>query len=246
MMSSLTALTREWLRLVATATSSAGHEICPAVATITVTPNDDYETDACRQELDCLLTQSEYGSIDTVAGTIFPYFLWNPNASRQQLFERYFQILPRIRKHNRLGVYFERLISYPGDKNQRGFNQLEHIINTYRPGRRRSALQASIVDPLKDLSTDAPYLGFPCMNHVGFLPNTRTQTLTVVAYYPMQYLYRRAYGNYLGLIRLGTFMGHEMGFTCDKVVCMAGVAKIEENGRELKNLTAKYCNSVSE
>lgn len=239
-MTTLTTLSTEWLRLLKKTLDTSGHETCPAVLKVAIRPDEDYFGDPCRGDLDTLLEQRKYGSIDTVAGTIFPYYLWNPEGPRQQLYERYFRILPRIRKHNKLGVYFERLISYPGAKDQRGFNQLEHIITTYRKGRRRSALQASILDPVKDLSSEAWFREFPCMNQVGFLPNTHDGSLTVVAYYPMQYLFRRAYGNYLGLIRLGSFMAHEMGFTCTTLVCVAGIAKIEERSRELKALVHKY------
>ena len=131
---------------------------------------------------------------------------------------------------NKRGVYFERLISYPGLKEQRGFNQLDHIITTYDHGNhRRSALQGSIVDPVRDLNNDSPVLGFPCMNQVGFLPDPVNKKLTVTAYYPMQYLFRRAYGNYVGLVRLGRFMAHEMGFECDKIICVASVGKVEDH-----------------
>jgi hypothetical protein len=45
----------------------------------------------------------------------------------------------------------------------------------------------------------------------------------------MQYMFRRAYGNYLGLVRLGRFMAHEMGFHCDRVICVASVGKVERH-----------------
>lgn len=234
-------LSSEWLRLVSVALNSRGREVCPAVATVQCASDDDYGDDALRQDLDQLLDDCSFAKTDTVASTIFPHFLWNPNSPRERLRERYFKILPRIRKQNPRGTYFERLVSYPGTKDKRGFNQLDHIIATYKGGNhRRSALQASLVVPERDLDTNAPVLGFPCLHQVGFLPNSKTKKLVVVAYYPMQYLLERAYGNYLGLIRLGKFVAAEMEFECDKLICMAGVAKLEGHVPAVKKLLTKY------
>jgi hypothetical protein len=230
MMKDVTSLSAVWLELGMMCLNSSRHELSPAVAVIPVDPDDAYDNDPCRRELDNILDQFGYGTTDTVATTIFPYYLWNPKAPRTELFDRYFRLLPRIRKLNRRGVYFERLISYPGIKDQRGFNQLDHIITTYaHNNHRRSALQGSVIDPVQDLNNDSPLLGFPCMNQVGFLPDPARHTLTVTAYYPMQYMFRRAYGNYLGLVRLGRFMAHEMGFQCDRLICVASVGKVERH-----------------
>ncbi len=233
-----------WLRLVAHALATPGHEILPAVATIECHSLESIEQDSFRLEMDRLLNECRYGSTETVASTIFPSSLWNRKARREDLFDRYFALLPIIRKHNPRGVYFERLMSYPGSKGIRGFNQLEHVIRTYAGGNhRRSALQASIVDPRKDLTSNARVLGFPCLHQVGFLPDAETGTMSIVAYYPMQYLVRRAYGNYLGLIRLGHFMAHEMGFTCNQLVCIAGVGVIEKHTSQVRRLVQLYSES---
>lgn len=240
-MKAVSCLSTEWLRLGMMCLGSPHHEVSPAVAVIPVEPNQAYNDDPCRRDLDGILDEFGYGSTDTVATTIFPHYLWNPKAPRSELFERYFRLLPRIRKVNKRGVYFERLISYPGVKGQRGFNQLDHIISTYAHGNhRRSALQGSVIDPVQDLNNDSPVLGFPCMNQVGFLPDPVNKKLTVTAYYPMQYLFRRAYGNYLGLMRLGCFMAHEMGFQCDKVICVASVGKVEGHADQLRKLHSAY------
>ena len=36
-----------------------------------------------------------------------------------------------------------------------------------------------------------------------------------------QYMFERAYGNYLGLCNLGRFMAHEMGLKLDSMTCIA-------------------------
>ena len=40
-------------------------------------------------------------------------------------------------------------------------------------------------------------------------------------------VFDKAYGNYLGLARLGVFMAHEMGMSMAQLNVMVGVAKLE-------------------
>ena len=112
-------------------------------------------------------------SCNEVANTIFPDSLWNPRADRQQLYQRYRRIMPRVLRdrRNRYGVYFQRLIAYGHDDTYNGgVNQLEHVIQTWHGGNhRRSALQAAIFDPTKD-HTNQRMRGFPCLQQVAFAP----------------------------------------------------------------------------
>jgi hypothetical protein len=71
------------------------------------------------------------------------------------------------------------------------------------------------------------------MHQVAFLPNTAAHSLQVVGFYPMQYLYERAYGNYLGLIRLGQFMAKEMNLQLEAMSCVSIVAKMEVSKGEI-------------
>jgi hypothetical protein len=129
------------------------------------------------------------------------------------------------------------MIAYPSPGPD-AFNQLDQVIGTYLDGnRRRSALQASVIVPQVDLN-GARRLGFPCMHHVAFLANNRRRTLRIVGFYPMQYLYERAYGNYLGLIRLGQFMAREMTLELDSMSCVSVVAKMEVSQQVVAALLA--------
>ena len=123
------------------------------------------------------------------------------------------------------GVYFQRLIAFGQDANyESGVNQLEHIIQTWHGGNhRRSALQAVIFDPRKD-HTNQRMRGFPCLQQVAFAPKG-PDGLTVTGFYATQYIFERAYGNYLGLCRLGRFMAQEMGRQLTQVTCVASPAK---------------------
>lgn len=180
-----------------------------------------------RLELDKLLRVRGHRTIETVASTIFPSSLWNPSAPRADLFDRYARIVPKVRKvrANIHGTYFERMVAGgpPGKE-----NQLDFAINTFmrRNGVRRSVLQVGIFDPHKDHSASA-LRGFPCLQHVTFAPTV--DGLFLNAFYATQYMIERAYGNYLGLCRLGQFLGHELGMPLARVTTFIGLA--ERDGR---------------
>jgi hypothetical protein len=222
----------------------SGKKISPLVVSITGfndgIPNEDQEI---RQSLDKCLADAGDQEIHTVANTIFPESLWKRSQyQRHEFFERYLKFLPRAKaiKHckrkNSRGLYFERLIAFGSDE-QPKVNQLEYIIDQYqtRPQVRKSMFQASIFDPREDHIPDY-YLPFPCLQHVSFVP--QGETLTMNAFYATQQLLNKAYGNYLGLCRLGNFMAHEMGLTFSRMNCFVGVAKLEHIGKE-KNISKK-------
>jgi hypothetical protein len=75
--------------------------------------------------------------------------------------------------------------------------------------------------------------GFPCMQQVAFAPDGDQGTLSVSAFYASQYLFKRAYGNYLGLCRLGRFVAHEMGLRLERVTCYVGFAHLDDTPGKL-------------
>ena len=196
------------------------------------------EAPSIRETLDRALETEGKGLCHTVANTIFPQTMWNPEAGREELFERYLKIFPRLRKRkgNKYGLYFQRLIAFGCDNNgEGGFNQLDHILTTWKRGNhRRTALQASLFDPLKD-HTHQRQRGFPCLQQVSFASSGQ-DGLVVTGFYATQYMFERAYGNYLGLCRLGQFMAHEMGLRLDRMTCIATPAKREGTKSELEQL----------
>ena len=217
-----------WAKAIKTVTTKPKTEFAPLIVAMTgfAPDGNPEESGAIRQLLDGLLEADGKQTIETVAGTIFPYSMWNPRADRSQLFDRYTKILPRLRtasSKNKYGIYFERMIS-GGPKNHT--NQLDFVISAQqsRDGVRRSMFQIGIFHPREDLTT-AAQRGFPCLQHVTFAPMGKT--LSVNAFYATQYMFERAYGNYLGICRLGQFVAHGMKLTLDRVTCYTGIAICE-------------------
>jgi hypothetical protein len=92
-------------------------------------------------------------------------------------------------------------------------------------------------DPPKDHSR-APVRGFPCLQQASVTHDGRGR-IAVNAYYPTQYIFDRAYGNYLGLCHLGAFLAHETGLEFTRLNCFVGRP-------ELGNVTKTQIRSLVE
>jgi len=198
-------------------------------SSIQVRPERPLEKRIIRDVLDQALLDKDLFLTRTTSSTIFPP-IWNPNKPRMLLYQRYLNVFPKLKKlssWNYNGMYFERLINYCSKQNEGNYhvNQLEHIINTFKEGNhRQTALQATIFDPSKD-HTDQRRRGFPCLQHVIFSQDKKDH-LAITGIYSKQFIFDRAYGNYLGLYNLGIFMAHEMGLSLSSVNCYACHAEL--------------------
>ena len=132
---------------------------------------------------------------------------------------------------------------------QQGGNQIEFIINACKPKAMRMALQASVYDPVRD-QTDARQ-GFPCLQHIAFVPDFTRQTLSLNAFYAMQLLFVKAYGNWLGLMQLGAFVASQTNLRFERLNCFTGIQKLSSDkrphpGELLERLTDLAGNCIGE
>jgi thymidylate synthase len=204
------------------------------VVSVTAFDDDGYprEDTTIRRILDDGLAERKLPSVDTVSNTIIRHRLAERARTRDELYQRYLAMLPRLKKvpQNRHGIYFERLIRFydrpdldPDDQLRN--NQVEHAIQTLlRGGRRASALQLSIFDPSRDLTFSARR-GFPCLQHIVFDP-CGGSGLSLTAFYATQDVLTRAYGNFLGLCRLGRYVALEAGIPFQRMTCVAAAARL--------------------
>jgi len=240
-----------WARAFLAAISPR-RELVPLVVRVTkLDERSSWEDPVIRNLLDDALQRRGKQSCNTVANTIFPESLWNPESDRRQLYERYSRIWPRIKKckKNKYGVYFERLIAYglrgENSSSSDRCNQLDQILDVYKKGFRRTVLQASIFDPSRD-HRRRRYLHFPCLQHVTFAPFGEDKDMAVNGFYAMQYLFERAYGNYLGLCRLGRFVAHELGLQLSQMTCTVGIGQLEVPNCALEVLPDKLRRRLNE
>jgi hypothetical protein len=255
-----TNLSQAWAELFLRVISSGSTKASTVLLTLTdFSDGEAIENLAIREALDDCLSALGKPSIHTVANTIFPVNLWmRVGCDRHELYEKYLGNFSRIKslgcQKNDRGTYFQRLIAFGGDirkgkrLDQCNGNQLEHIISGYLHSKMRyTMLQASIFDPHRD-HTISPRLGFPCLQHLQFVPDQQEKTLTVNAYYATQQILEKAYGNYLGICRLGGFMAREMKLSLNQVNFFIGIAKLDtvlKKSKEIVGLKEKLQKAVS-
>jgi thymidylate synthase len=222
-------LSEAWVSALDKIVNTGGLEITPLIITLT----DFRELPPIRKILDADLVKHKLPCIDTVSETIFPESLYEyVKYNRDELYRTYKKNLPRIKKidsSNGNGTYFERLIAFDSDKK---INQLEIIVSSLRDNvnKRRSKLQAAIFDPTKD-HTNKPFQGFPCLQHVTFY-KSENGGLILNSFYAIQYLYRRAYGNWLGLINLGKFVARETRLEFERFNCFIAIEHLDHLGKQ--------------
>jgi hypothetical protein len=181
-----TNLSLAWGRVLLRILDRPGISVSPLVVSITgFAGGEPREDPAIRAALDAFLEEEGEQKIHTVANTIFPSSVWRlAKNDRQEFYRMYLEDgFPSYKEicstKNGRGLYFERLIGFgAGPKDG---NQLEYIITEFngRPGVRRSMFQAAIFDPGRD-HVRAAQLGFPCLQHVSFVPDERGLTLNVL------------------------------------------------------------------
>ncbi len=220
-------LSEAWVGAITALAAPGVRDITPLIVNISEFDSDiPSESGAVRTTLDLALAKnSKLCVCETTANTIFPLSFWMRyrSAGRDEFFRRYLaDVLPRLKardRRNAKGTYFERFISYSGR------NQLEHVLSSWNGGNhRRSALQAVTFDPASD-HTNQPFMGFPCLDYVAFA-HDEAGRLSMTALYAQQYIFDRAYGNYLGLCRLGRFMAEQMGLRFAQLTCIASCAQL--------------------
>ncbi len=230
-----TSLSNAWCKILEYIIKNSGNEITSLLLSLT----NFEESSKMRKVLNSSLKNNKMASVETVSETIFPdslYKLYGQN--RAKFYQGYLENLPRLKKidtSNSHGTYFGRLIAYDGSRKK--INQLELIISSLKINniKRRSKLQASIFDPEKD-HTEGAFQGFPCLQHVTFY-KSKNGGLILNSFYAIQYLYRRAYGNWLGLINLGKFVANETGLKFERFNCYIGVEHLDKLTKEqAKNL----------
>lgn len=230
-----TNLSYAWAKAFLEVFSRPKISLCPLCISLDgFTNNTPVEIPEIRRALDASLSnhpQPPKYSVAVTAATIFPkrgQFKTDFH-SRNEMYQWYLEkLLPRLKKRdprNSHGTYFERMIAFEGARHKeiKQVNQLELIIKDWTRPRakikrpRHSALQVSCFDPVKD-QTGQSVRGFPCLQQVSFGYDD-SEGLSISAYYPTQYIYDRAYGNYLGLCQLGAFMAGALGLSLARFNC---------------------------
>lgn len=221
------------------------------------------ENDMVRATVDAFIDERRRAgkriwSVGTVANTMFPSAFYRPGRddARARLYELHAKAQRMQQRLPDPENYFNRLVSYPAP-GDRPLNQLEYIVERLvkqrkprkRGGPLSSAYEVGISAPNGgDLRVQAPgqdrkLMSFPCLSHISFTLDG--DTLNLAALYRNQYFVTRAYGNYLGLVRIGDFVAREVGIDLGEVLCVAthadaqfndlGKGRVEQLARTLRS-----------
>ena len=188
------------------------------------------EVPGIRSAVDAFAVSQGVKDSENVAFTIFPQrYLDLAGGDRKALYDLYIESFQRIQtfnpRNNKRGSYFQRLIDFEGQG--QGPNQLEWMIQEFHAfpkSRRSSKFQATTFDPVRDHKSDK-FLEFPCLQQVSFTFDG--DGLHLNAFYATQQIARKAYGNYLGLSRLGAFMAREMKLRFEQLNVFVGAAQMD-------------------
>lgn len=211
----------------------------------------------------CLKHDGEdYQSVEMVAFTLFPERTWQLSGDDRAEFYR--EAMRNLRTFaaweptkNRGGMYHGRLFGFGVDHKtgcSLGYkaakametadgNQVEHIIRQLTKSVERGKsvprmqLQAATFDPMRDLTTSGQP-SFPCLQHIAFNTDINNGNLELSAFYATQQLYVKAYGNWLGLCRLGAFIAEQSGLKLTRFTCFAGVQKMDKSPKSGPKLNA--------
>jgi len=229
-------LSLAWGKAFLTAMESSQTNPGPMVVSVTAFENNLPVQDArIAGKLDEFLAAHRKNPCSVSAMIIFPYQQWvrraRPDCGEfsRWCIERFIPRLKARNPRNKKGLYFGRMMDFRGGapEGATGKNQLQHLIDWWNHQRQqrqnrpsRSRMQVACFDPFIDHNRECrPY--FPCLQQVAFSYDGN-DGLTVNAFYPTQYLFDRAYGNYLGLCHLGAFMAHHMDLTLVRFNCFVG------------------------
>lgn len=225
----------------------------------------DAEDQTIRETLDAFVEERRQSGkrvwpTSTVANTMFPsaFYRRDRDDARERLYALHAKA-QRIQERMRDSEnYFNRLVAYPTAEGET-FNQLEYIVDrlvTQRKPRKRggplaSAYEIGLTIPGGDLRVQAPgqdrkTMGFPCLSQISLTLDG--DVLNLAAMYRNQYFVTRAYGNYLGLARIGDFIATEVGVELGEVMCVAthadvqfgdiGAGRVQQLARTLRGITA--------
>ena len=171
-----------------------------------------------------------------VAHTIFPYHFYKNNISRADLYKVYWRYFSYTRKleHSGWGTYFERMIRFQGNK-QEPFDQLGSIIDNLNNRKVVRGHCNVIVIPYS--SDQNKTMGQPCLNYISVQVEkdiNNQKIINLLAIYRNHDFYQRAYGNYLGLIKLLHYIANETNSKIGKLTCFSSHAFLE--GKNKKQL----------
>ncbi len=215
-------ISEAWLSTVRAVASTTTHQAVHVTTRIA----QGHENPAIRAACDQLLTSNRKPPAERVANTLFPKGAAARHPKPEDLAAHYREVLfPRIKRFpkNNSGTYFGRLVERIGDED----DQLTAITKKLRSAAGAgqtygSRYELNIYDHHRDQNRTR---GFPCLSFVSL--HLKAGQLHACAHYRNHRLIERAYGNYLGVMRLQTYLASAVDVRPGELLIVAGHAEID-------------------
>jgi len=181
--------------------------------------------------IDELAKELELKSTMENANAIWPSFFARPKRRSAEVFsdiERY--AIPGIKTacSNRHDSYVERLVAWRSADSGTPVPQLQNVLARMKkevknPAPKSSSYEVSIFSP----GLDSGYMSFPCLSHLSFKYDRRSNCLHLTALYRNHTYLSHAYGNSVGLGRLMQFVCRETDVCSGELISISTHADAE-------------------
>jgi hypothetical protein len=203
-----------------------------------MTPNDFLVHD----QVDQFLRSYDEEPVTTVAGTIFPANHYMRDGVKG-VYESFPATFPRI-KGRSWGTYAMRMMQKEG-KNET-VRPLKFLVEKMKANLKlmRGAYEINLVAdesfemPIYQVEKDKKKLrGQPCLSHLSFKVY-HDGTLTLCGIYRSHFYISKAFGNFIGLAQLQSFVAAETGLAVGPLICYSTHARIDTNPWNLTEIRA--------
>lgn len=175
------------------------------------------------KKLEKFYSKKHYLPLKHVIYTIFPYKIY-ADYGYPKIFDKYSRFYRSVKTS--WGTYFYRMINWTTSGNGKGKNQLKEIIEDIKKRKylNKACYTIYIGSPFFQYSRP---LGAPCLHYITLQIDSKTKTLNMFALYRNHDLVKKAYGNYVGLGYLLSFISHETNLKVGILTCLSSHAYIE-------------------
>ncbi len=229
-------LSEGWLDAVRLVFGVSSKKIVHLVVRITEPNVEDVAVrDAAQQLIDSWNashrnTSREMEHIETTRNTIFPASFARRTNGPDDLASYYRQRLTKDGllgfTHNARGTYFGRIVAYPRGDGEQTADQLSDTVRKLRAElSHRSSKSSRYEISIYNERLDRSPMSFPCLAHLSM--HLHDRRLHLQAVYRNEYLVGRAYGNFLGLAQLQSYVAGAVGLNVGELMITAGHAELD-------------------
>lgn len=248
-------LSEGWLDAVETLNRASRGKVVHLIVRIADPTREDEQIRAAAQQLidewnATHPSSKHFWDVETTRNTIFP-FAWaqrhpEPVDLAVHYLAHYHSDALRGFISNSRGTYFGRIVAYPRGEGEAPSDQLTDTVRKLRaelaaptedkPGggsNKSSRYEINIYNERRDTNP----MGFPCLAHISVHLHERRVHMQAV--YRNEVLVGRAYGNYLGLAQLQTYIARAAGADVGELLMTINHVELDGSKRAVQKMLAE-------